>query len=82
MKTNDEYQEALIFLEREGWSIQTTLSGKKVKFTTCKNDEPLIINGEAKVSYCDFTLGFLEVVKEKHINLYRYLKKLEENKNN
>jgi hypothetical protein len=75
MKT--DYQEALIFLKNRGWLIQTTLVGKKVKFTTYKDEQPLVINGEAKVSYCDFTQGFLEVVKQKHINLYEYLKKLE-----
>lgn len=74
-----DYQEALIFLKNRGWLIQTTLDGKKVKFTTYKDEKPLVINGEAKVSYCDFTKGFLEVVKQKHINLYEYLKKLESN---
>lgn len=74
-----DYQEALIFLKNRGWLIKTTLVGKKVKFTTYKDEKPLVINGEAKVSYCDFTKGFLDVVKQKHINLYEYLKKLESN---
>jgi hypothetical protein len=74
-----DYQEALIFLKNRGWLIQTTLVGNKVKFTTYKDEKPLVINGEAKVSYCDFTKGFLDVVKQKHINLKKKKKKLESN---
>ena len=77
-KLDELYCEALVFLERLGWSIQTTLVGKKIKMVLYKGDEPFLVEGQQKIDWLDFTQDFPKEVVKKHIILYKYFKQKED----